>query len=140
MAGLYIHIPFCESRCIYCGFYSTTSLKLRDDYTDALCREMQMRPAKAALGSNETIETIYLGGGTPSQLNGSQLNQIFSAIRKNYTLAENMEITMECNPDDVTGDFCETLKQLPINRISMGAQTSVTSVYAFCIAVIMPER
>ena len=67
MAGLYIHIPFCESRCIYCGFYSTTSLKLRDDYTDALCREMQMRPAKAALGSNETIETIYLGGGTPSQ-------------------------------------------------------------------------
>lgn len=104
-------------------FYSTTSLKLRDDYTDALCREMQMRPAKAALGSNETIETIYLGGGTPSQLNGSQLNQIFSAIRKNYTLTENMEITMECNPDDVTGDFCETLKQLPINRISMGAQT-----------------
>lgn len=82
MAGLYIHIPFCESRCIYCGFYSTTSLKLRDDYTDALCREMQMRPAKAALGSNETIETIYLGGGTPSQLNGFQLNQIFSAIRK----------------------------------------------------------
>lgn len=82
MAGLYIHIPFCESRCIYCGFYSTTSLKLRDDYTDALCREMQMRPTKAALGSNETIETIYLGGGTPSQLNGSQLNQIFSAIRK----------------------------------------------------------
>ena len=123
MAGLYIHIPFCESRCIYCGFYSTTSLKLRDDYTEALCREMQMRPAKAALGSNETIETIYLGGGTPSQLNGFQLNQIFSAIRKNYTLAENMEITMECNPDDVTGDFCETLKQLPVNRISMGAQT-----------------
>ena len=97
--------------------------QVKDDYTDALCREMQMRPTKAALGSNETIETIYLGGGTPSQLNGSQLNQIFSAIRKNYTLAENMEITMECNPDDVTGDFCETLKQLPVNRISMGAQT-----------------
>ena len=75
-----------------------------------------MRPTKAALGSNETIETIYLGGGTPSQLNGSQLNQIFSAIRKNYTLAENMEITMECNPDDVTGDFCETLKQLPVKH------------------------
>ena len=126
MAGLYIHIPFCESRCIYCGFYSTTSLKLRDDYIDALCREMQMRPSKAALGNDEPIETIYLGGGTPSQLKGSQLNQIFSAIRKNYTLTENIEnieITMECNPDDVTGDFCETLKQLPVNRISMGAQT-----------------
>ena len=126
MAGLYIHIPFCESRCIYCGFYSTTSLKLRDDYVDALCREMQMRPSKAALGNDEPIETIYLGGGTPSLLKGSQLNQIFSAIRKNYTLTENIEnieITMECNPDDVTGDFCETLKQLPVNRISMGAQT-----------------
>ena len=123
MAGLYIHIPFCESRCIYCGFYSTTSLKLRDDYVDALCREMQRRPSKAALGNDEPIETIYLGGGTPSQLKGSQLNQIFSAIRKNYTLTENIEITMECNPDDVTGDFCETLKQLPVNRISMGAQT-----------------
>lgn len=104
-------------------FYSTTSLKLRDDYVDALCREMQMRPSKVALGNDEPIETIYLGGGTPSQLNGSQLNQIFSAIRKNYTLTENIEITMECNPDDVTGDFCETLKQLPVNRISMGAQT-----------------
>lgn len=126
MAGLYIHIPFCESRCIYCGFYSTTSLKLRDDYVDALCREMQMRPSKAALGNDEPIETIYLGGGTPSLLKGSQLNQIFSVIRKNYTLTENIEnieITMECNPDDVTGDFCETLKQLPVNRISMGAQT-----------------
>lgn len=65
-------------------FYSTTSLKLRDDYTDALCREMQMRPAKAALGSNETIETIYLGGGTPSQLNGSQLNQISLLSEKLY--------------------------------------------------------
>ena len=82
-----------------------------------------MRPSKAALGNDEPIETIYLGGGTPSQLKGSHLNQIFSAIRKNYTLTENIEITMECNPDDVTGDFCETLKQLPVNRISMGAQT-----------------
>ncbi len=141
MAGLYIHIPFCESRCIYCGFYSTTSLKLREDYSLMLSvGEMQMRPSKAALGNDEPIETIYLGGGTPSQLKGSQLNQIFSAIRKNYTLTENIEITMECNPDDVTGDFCETLKQLPVNRISMGHRPSAMSAYAFCIAVITPER
>ena len=145
MAGLYIHIPFCESRCIYCGFYSTTSLKLRDDYVDALCKEMELRPIPSALGARESIETIYLGGGTPSQLTGSQLIRLFEAIRKNYlpdgfqdglsngfqdelpneqkVLCPKMEITMECNPDDVTEEFCETLQQLPVNRVSIGAQT-----------------
>ncbi len=91
-----------------------------------------MRPAKAALGNDETIETIYLGGGTPSQLKGSQLNQIFSAIRKNYTLTENIEITMGMQSGTMsTGDFCETLKQLPFNRISMGAQTFSTQRLRF---------
>lgn len=125
MAGLYIHIPFCESRCIYCGFYSTTSLKLRDEYIDAVCREMQMRPISKALGNDEiAIETIYLGGGTPSQLSSEQLSHLFAAIEKNYPCqTDDMEITMECNPDDVTEDFCKTLQKLPINRISMGAQT-----------------
>ena len=144
MAGLYIHIPFCESRCIYCGFYSTTSLKMRDTYVDALCREMELRPIPKALGDGENIETIYLGGGTPSQLTGDQLIRLFDAIRQNYlqsgfpddtrkeelsaqkgheTSLPEMEITMECNPDDVTEEFCETLKLLPVNRVSMGAQT-----------------
>ena len=142
MAGLYIHIPFCESRCIYCGFYSTTSLKMRDAYVDALCREMELRPIPKALGDGENIETIYLGGGTPSQLTGDQLIRLFDAIRLNYlqsgfpgnarkeefsaqegeeTYLPEMEITMECNPDDVTEEFCETLKLLPVNRVSMGA-------------------
>lgn len=133
MAGLYIHIPFCESRCIYCGFYSTTSLSLRDDYVDALCREMQMRTTSIALGTNETIQTVYLGGGTPSQLNRQQLIRLFRAVKENYKFgktvqaedaqASKIEITMECNPDDVTEEFCETLRLLPVNRISMGAQT-----------------
>ena len=144
MAGLYIHIPFCESRCIYCGFYSTTSLKMRDAYVDALCREMELRPIPKALGDGENIETIYLGGGTPSQLTGDQLIRLFDAIRQNYlqsgfpdnarkeefsaqegeeTYLPEMEITMECNPDDITEEFCETLKLLPVNRVSMGAQT-----------------
>ncbi len=131
MAGLYIHIPFCESRCIYCGFYSTTSLKLRDDYVDALRREMELRPIASEIGEGNRIETIYLGGGTPSQLSGEQLVRLFGGIKK-YVLSEElntpdvfegMEITMECNPDDVTEDFCKTLQHLPVNRISMGAQT-----------------
>ena len=126
MAGLYIHIPFCESRCIYCGFYSTTSLKLRDAYVDALCKEMELRTASIALGGAYPIETIYLGGGTPSQLSPKQLVRLFESIEKVYLpqgFSSQQEITMECNPDDVTEDFCKTLKQLPINRVSMGAQT-----------------
>ncbi len=132
MAGLYIHIPFCESRCIYCGFYSTTSLRLRDAYVDALCREMTLRPIVSALGVSEPIQTIYLGGGTPSQLSAEQLTHLFLQIEKylggkgqraKSEIFEGMEITMECNPDDVSEEFCQTLQQLPINRISMGAQT-----------------
>ena len=128
MAGLYIHIPFCESRCIYCGFYSTTSLKLRDAYVDALCKEMELRPIASEIGGSGKIETIYLGGGTPSQLSGEQLVRLFEGIG-HYVGSEEgdvfngMEVTMECNPDDVTETFCETLRRLPVNRISMGAQT-----------------
>ena len=125
MAGLYIHIPFCESRCIYCGFYSTTSLAYRDAYIDALCREMELRPIHEALGVNAPITTIYLGGGTPSQLTDHQLTVLFDGIRQYIGKDDydGMEITMECNPDDVTDAFCKTLSHLPVNRISMGAQT-----------------
>ena len=125
MAGIYIHIPFCESRCIYCDFYSTTSLKWKDDYVDALCKEMELRPAIQALGDNYPIETIYLGGGTPSQLSDGHLQQIFTKLKETYgdLFSKNMEITMECNPDDVTPDYCKTLGKLPVNRVSMGAQT-----------------
>lgn len=84
MAGLYIHIPFCESRCIYCGFYSTTSLSMRDDYVDALCKEMKMRPFKTATDYDYSLKTIYLGGGTPSQLTHDQLIHLFEGIKEAY--------------------------------------------------------
>lgn len=125
MAGLYIHIPFCESRCIYCGFYSTTSLRERDAYIEALCQEMALRQINDTLGEPAKIETIYLGGGTPSQLTSEQLVRLFEGINKNYgsSLTEHIEITMECNPDDITPTLCQAIAQLPINRISMGIQT-----------------
>ncbi|MCR4583023.1 MAG: radical SAM family heme chaperone HemW [Prevotella sp.] len=125
MAGLYIHIPFCRSRCIYCGFYSTTALGMRQRYVDALCKELQRRAILS--DAMKMPSTIYLGGGTPSQLSIAQLRQLFHNINKVYgsTLpySEKNEITMEVNPDDVTDAFCEGLKTLPVNRISMGAQT-----------------
>lgn len=132
MAGLYLHIPFCKSRCIYCAFYSTTGLNLRQRYVDALCREMKIRHQSPA-SSKGSIDTIYLGGGTPSQLTTEQLNQIFEAIyiyNKVYSLPSKQggtdggsEVTIEVNPDDVTEAFADGLKSLPINRVSMGVQT-----------------
>lgn len=85
MAGLYLHIPFCASRCIYCGFYSTTRLDLRQQYVEALCREMEMRSILDDF-ITEPISTIYLGGGTPSQLTIDQLEQLFIYINKVYSL------------------------------------------------------
>lgn len=119
MAGLYIHIPFCKSRCIYCGFYSTTQSSLVSSYVSALCREAELRQNYV----KEPIETIYLGGGTPSQIPYNELKKLFVCIYKIFNVDTNAEITIECNPDDVTPDFVENLKTLPINRVSMGAQT-----------------
>ena len=123
MAGLYIHIPFCASRCIYCGFYSTTHLDLRQQYVDAVCREMELRTILNGFTAEPpSISTVYIGGGTPSQLTTAQLEQLFIYINKVYrNLAE--EITIEANPDDVTPEFAAMLSQLGINRVSMGAQT-----------------
>ena len=113
-AGLYVHIPFCASRCVYCGFYSTTSLSLRQRYVDALCREMRMLTFKPK------ISTVYLGGGTPSQLTHEELNRLFTYIYNVYDVAPDAEVTMECNPDDIHAGM---FNGLPVNRVSMGAQT-----------------
>jgi len=102
-------------------------LELRQSYIDALCREMELR-AKDHFNSvlspdQETVSTIYLGGGTPSQLSFPQLQQLFIYINKVYSLDLHPEITIEVNPDDVTATFAAALTQLPVNRISMGVQT-----------------
>ena len=121
MSGLYVHIPFCKSRCIYCGFYSTVGLDLRQQYVEALCKEMEMENEKRK-EKNEKLKTIYLGGGTPSQLTTEQLRQLFYNIYKVYG-RDAEEITIEINPDDVTETYAEALPELGINRVSMGAQT-----------------
>ena len=122
MAGLYIHIPFCARRCIYCAFYSTTLLEYRQRYVDVVCQEMKFRGVRSE-ECGAIIDTIYLGGGTPSQLTGEQLRQLFEAIYIYYKVAENAEITIECNPDDISEEFASALPKLGINRVSMGAQT-----------------
>ena len=120
MAGIYIHIPFCKRRCIYCDFFSTTQSEKKPTYIHALCQELEMR--KNYLGGEE-IETIYLGGGTPSQLTEEELNEIFTSLYNIYKVKEDAEITLEANPDDLTPEYVSMLRRLPINRISMGIQT-----------------
>lgn len=120
MAGLYIHIPFCKTRCIYCGFYSSTCIAKRHEYVDALCRELELRRDYIR---GESVGTVYFGGGTPSQLAISELDRIFDCIYRNYTLCDGAEITLEGNPDDLTPGYVAGLKGLPVNRISMGVQT-----------------
>ena len=122
MAGLYIHIPFCESRCIYCGFYSTTLAQLKEQYVEAVCKEANNALRfKSAFGN---FSTVYLGGGTPSQLSPALLHRLFEHLEiGDEANSKELEITMECNPDDLTDDYAAALRDLPVNRISMGAQT-----------------
>jgi len=131
MAGIYVHIPFCASRCIYCGFYSTTRGDLRQRYVDAVCREWKIRASYL----KDSVHTIYIGGGTPSQLSSMQLRQLFDALGVKGKTGESpapfedalgcnpVEVTLECNPDDLTEEYAAALSLLPVNRVSMGVQT-----------------
>lgn len=120
MAGIYIHIPFCKTRCIYCDFYSTTRSELKKRYIRALCQELRMRQDYL---EGATIETIYFGGGTPSQLDEEDFRLVFSTIGEVYGLEDTKEITLEANPDDLTEEYVTMLRHLPFSRISMGIQT-----------------
>lgn len=121
MAGLYIHIPFCESKCIYCDFYSMANNNhLIDKYIDALLVEAAQR--KNELNS-ETITTVYLGGGTPSLLSITQLSKLVNGLKKVFDFSDVEEFTIEVNPDDVTPEYIHQAKSLGINRVSMGVQS-----------------
>ena len=121
MAGIYIHIPFCKTRCVYCDFYSTTDQQVwKERYIDALCKELRMR---APYLKSEPIHTLYFGGGTPSQLLPGDFERIFGTIGSVYGLAQCRETTLEANPDDLTDEYVRALSRLPFNRLSIGVQT-----------------
>ena len=132
MAGIYIHIPFCKSRCKYCDFFSTTHLEERAQYVAALLEEWRMRAHEV----KEPIHTIYIGGGTPSMLDDSSLQLIIEAIRRESSLnstaiseplqddeAMLQEITMEANPGDITLERAQAWRKMGINRLSIGVQS-----------------
>ncbi|WP_418834575.1 radical SAM family heme chaperone HemW [Parabacteroides johnsonii] len=120
MAGLYIHIPFCAKRCLYCDFFSNTDMKFKEPYVSAVIREMQLR--QEYIGG-EPLDTIYFGGGTPSQLQQADFERIFKAIDCLFNISSCKEITLEANPDDMTPEYVASLRNLPFNRVSMGVQS-----------------
>ncbi|MDR1632592.1 MAG: radical SAM family heme chaperone HemW [Dysgonamonadaceae bacterium] len=119
MAGIYIHIPFCKKRCVYCDFFSSTHSQMKDSYVEAVCKELEIRRDYL---QNETIETIYFGGGTPSQLNPGDFEKIFQALSP-FALHPSPEITLEANPDDLTSAYVDSIRPLPFNRVSVGIQS-----------------
>jgi oxygen-independent coproporphyrinogen-3 oxidase len=120
MSGIYIHIPFCKQACHYCDFHFSTSMKKKDEMVLALVKELIMRAGEF---KNEIVETIYFGGGTPSVLDISELKLLIDTVYQNYNVAENSEITLEANPDDLSKDRILELAKNRVNRLSIGIQS-----------------
>ncbi len=119
--SVYIHIPFCTQKCSYCDFLSfPTNEKIKQQYVESLCYEIQAY----SVAINAPIQTIFLGGGTPSVLHEEQLEQIFYALQQHLTVERNAEISMEINPGTVGKGFEEWLHTSPINRVSLGLQST----------------
>jgi len=120
MAGIYIHIPFCRQACHYCNFHFATSLHYKEDLMKALLKEITLQ--KGYL-DDETVETIYFGGGTPSLLSIEELTAILSTINENFKVKDGAEITFEANPDDITEEKLVDWKKAGITRLSIGVQS-----------------
>jgi oxygen-independent coproporphyrinogen III oxidase len=120
MAGLYIHIPFCKQACHYCDFHFSTNQKLRTQLCESIAKELKLQVSYL---DGEPLETIYFGGGTPSVLSSTEIGIIFSAIHTNFIVANDAEITLEANPDDLSKEKLVELRQASFNRLSIGIQS-----------------
>lgn len=120
MAGIYIHIPFCKQACNYCDFHFSTSMRKKMDFINALLHEIDLRKS---VFEGKIITSIYFGGGTPSLLEYGELQQIFTKLYASFSISKNAEITLEANPDDLSDEKVSSLKETPINRLSIGVQS-----------------
>ena len=119
MSSLYLHIPFCHHKCVYCGFYSTARYIDRDLYTESLLKELHTRKDFI----DNSLQTIYFGGGTPSLLSLQQAEKILTGIENVYDLSNVTEITFEINAENADADYLKGLKRLGINRLSIGIES-----------------
>ena len=124
MSGIYIHIPFCKQACHYCDFHFSTSMKKKEEMVLAIAKELQMRKSEFENDPEfSRVETIYFGGGTPSVLTQEEINFLLTEVYNNYEVAENPEITLEANPDDLSEERIIELSKSKINRLSIGIQS-----------------
>ena len=119
MAGLYIHIPYCKSKCTYCDFYSTPQVETMEQYVHSLLCEAKLRQEEIP----HQFNTLYLGGGTPSVMPLELMSQLINGLKSTFDLSHVEEFTIEVNPDDVTQEYIAALMQLGVNRVSMGVQS-----------------
>ena len=120
MAGIYIHIPFCLSKCAYCGFYSIPSLKRKDEFLEALKQEIVLRKDYLR---GRPVGTIYFGGGTPSILRVEEIGALLHLIKEHFDVEADPEITLEANPDTLSPEYLSGLRELGVNRLSIGIQS-----------------
>ncbi len=127
LSGIYIHIPFCKQACHYCNFHFATSLQFKDPLIAALIKEIQLTPFFTADtdAADNIIQTVYLGGGTPSIIAMADLVNIFAALRQKFMIAADAEITLEANPDDINSAALAEWRSIGINRLSVGIQSFV---------------
>ena len=128
MAGIYLHVPFCKSKCVYCGFYSVANLQGKESFWDALRKEVQLR--QDYLGG-KPIQTLYFGGGTPSLLVLNELEEILRLLGDHFDLSQVHEMTLEANPEQLTPEYCAGLRALGFNRLSIGVQSFQDPVLRF---------
>ncbi len=128
MAGIYLHVPFCKKKCLYCDFYSVGTKNKILQYPILVANELSLRKDFIV---NEPIDTIYFGGGTPSLLSPDQIAHILNSIAKAFNISDDSEITIEANPDDITGELLLGYRSVGINRLSLGVQSFIDSELSF---------
>lgn len=119
MSAIYIHIPFCQSKCAYCAFYSIADTRQKKDFIEALKKEISLRSNYLC----DEVKTVYFGGGTPTTLQANEIEDIMTCLSVNFDIASNAEITVEANPDTLSLDYLASLRHIGINRLSIGIQS-----------------
>ena len=119
MSGIYIHIPYCKQACHYCDFHFSTSMKTKNEMIDCIVKEMDIRESEFS----KKIDSLYIGGGTPSLMTNLELETIFNGLEKKMSIGDIKEITIEINPEDLISEKLEFYKEIGINRLSIGIQS-----------------
>lgn len=137
MSGIYLHIPFCNTKCIYCDFYSITDHSRKNELINCLIKEIE---EKSLLLKDKQFDTIFFGGGTPSLLAYDDFSYLFNSLYSNLSISDNSEITIEANPGTMNKKKLNEFKKLPINRLSFGVQSFIDSELKFLTRIHSAEQ